>query len=250
MNNVLITRMHGCGNQFLLIQERAVQEEAYYGELSVHLATQYSFDQLLVLQQKKEGFTFLIINREGSVGKQCLNGARCVAHYLVTKKLVIPPSFVIANVSGSIPVIFTDPSSIQLTLPMPRCMPAVENAIGVDVGNPHVIFFVDSVTQVNVEDRGRSMQSLFTDGINVGFVECIDRTHIRLRTYERGCGETAACGSSALASVFAGMLTDLLAETVRVSFGLNNYFLSIKKIKNGMQMIGPSHLDDEFFIIA
>lgn len=246
--NVHMARMHGCGNRFIVVDDTNNRFQKNYQELYCYLSKHYVFDQLLVVISEEIYFYFEIINKDGSQGKQCLNGARCIAHYLVSKRLTSSNVFTLSNASGLISVAFNDASSISLSLTMPVMQGFFEGGICVDAGNPHIVFFSNALSEIDVDHLGAGFQKKFPEGINVGFVECVDRNTIRLRTYERGCGETEACGSSALACVFAGITSGKLNNNVIVNFYSGDYLLNINSNNEKIEMIGPSCLIEEFII--
>jgi diaminopimelate epimerase len=185
-------------------------------------------------------FSCLIFNSDGSEAKQCGNGMRCVARYLHENKLTPKNEITIETKAGVVSALIHDYSLIKVNMGVPSFEPALipfkvdrvsplydivinpaEKPLKLAVlsmGNPHAILQVASVAKAPVSTLGPQIAALtvFPDSVNVGFMEVVARDHIRLRTFERGAGETLCCGSNACASVVAGIANNLLDNQVTV----------------------------------
>jgi diaminopimelate epimerase len=197
------------------------------------------FDQLLLVDSEHQtgGATasYRIFNADGSEVEQCGNGVRCLARYLAPRfgadlKLVSPAGTIAARIESA------DRVSVDLGVPnfSPAALPfqaaAEQERYRLDVagrtvefgavsmGNPHAVILVDSVATAPVELLGPALQrhASFPRSVNVGFMQVVDRSRIRLRVYERGVGETLACGTGAAGAVAVGRRWGMLAEKVAV----------------------------------
>nr|WP_315473929.1 diaminopimelate epimerase [uncultured Rhodoferax sp.] len=248
------TKMQGAGNDFVVLDEtrgRLGLTEAHYRFLGDrHFGV--GADQILTVRPSPaEGidFEYVIHNADGNEVEQCGNGSRCFARFVHDKGLttkdrirvqtmkgVIEPRL---NADGRVTVdmgapVFT-PADIPfdaggLTLqPMgawgnwplalvdtARAAPLL--AATVSMGNPHAVTLVDNVDTAPVATLGPAVQASprFPQGVNVGFLQVVDRSHVRLRVYERGVGETLACGTGACAAVVSGIRLGLLDASVEV----------------------------------
>lgn len=247
-------KMQSLGNDFMVI-ERVTQavkldpeQIAAWGDRH----TGVGFDQLLVIDPPTDNdadFWFRIYNADGSSAEQCGNGTRCVAmlakHLLLTKKDTLSWQ----SPAGRIETSYESPQQIETTMTVPVLEPAdipfsadaatsggelarspvrtwqLSSEQGsweltpVSMGNPHGVLFVDNIFEADVDGIGRQLTNhpAFPEGANIGFCQVIDRQFVRLRVYERGVGETQACGSGACAAVVAAVLHDKVGHRVKVS---------------------------------
>jgi len=222
------TKMHGSGNDFIVFDWSAGQALPSAEQLRKlgNRRTGIGFDQALVLEKPRRADTavfYRIFNSDGGEVEQCGNGARCVAALLYRRgqtsagavTMDSPAGLVHARVqSGSV-------VSVDMGVPsfeprnLPFDAPARADTYSLDVGgqkieigavsigNPHAVIVVDSTDTAPVETLGPAIEKhpRFPNRVNAGFVEIIDRSHIKLRVYERGAGETLACGTGACAAV-------------------------------------------------
>jgi diaminopimelate epimerase len=237
------TKMHGLGNDFLIFDlpsDAALPTAEQWRALS-NRHTGIGFDQALVLQPPRRQGTdafYRVFNADGGEVEQCGNGARCVAALLHRRGHRNGDTLSIDCTAGLLRArVLTDELvSVDLGVPNfdPRSLPfdvPAQNAsymlsaggetieIGaVSIGNPHAVLRVDSVDSAPVERIGRALQANahFPRQVNVGFMQVLDRAHIRLRVYERGAGETLACGTGACAAVVIGHHLGLLGSDVEV----------------------------------
>ena len=238
------TKMHGSGNDFIVFDwpaGQALPSAEQLRKLSDR-RTGIGFDQALVLEKPRRPDTavfYRIFNSDGGEVEQCGNGARCVAALLYRRgqtaagsvTMDSPAGLVRARVQsgGVVSVDMGVPSFEPRSLPFDA--PARADTYSLDVGgqkveigavsmgNPHAVMVVDSTDAAPVETLGPAIErhSRFPKRVNAGFVEIIDRSHIKLRVYERGAGETLACGTGACAAVAVERKRGLLDASVVVS---------------------------------
>jgi diaminopimelate epimerase len=237
------TKMHGLGNDFILFDlptGAQLPSPAQWRTLSDR-HTGIGFDQALVLQPPRRPGTdvfYRVFNADGSEVEQCGNGARCVASLLNRRGrgaavplamdslggLLHARVLADARVSVDMGLPNFDPASLPFDAPaqQPRYTLEVGNESirfgAVSMGNPHAVLCVESTDAAPVERIGRALQAdrHFPRQVNVGFMQVLDREHVRLRVYERGVGETQACGTGACAAVAVGRSLELLASDVEV----------------------------------
>ena len=220
-------KMHGAGNDFVMLDRRG-DSEPLDPALAMRLADRHTgvgCDQVITIEDPRSPAAaayYGIWNADGSASKQCGNGARCVAAWLIRDGLA-EPSFVLDSPSGPVRAERRPDDGIAINMGIPDFSPA---AIGLDVeheadpyawqiegapvsfgavsiGNPHAVIEVDDVVKAPVARQGPALQNdpAFRDGCNVGFAQVLAPDRIRLRVFERGAGETLACGSGACAAV-------------------------------------------------
>jgi diaminopimelate epimerase len=240
---IAFTKMHGLGNDFILFDlpgDVPLPDAARWQQLSDR-HTGIGFDQALVLQPPRRADTdvyYRVFNADGSEVEQCGNGARCVAALLDRRRSGATAPLAMDSLGGVVharvlpdgrvsvdmgPPNF-DPSSLPFDAPAAQARYALDlggeciRFGAVSMGNPHAVLSVDSVDAAPVERIGRALQAdpHFPRQVNVGFMQVLDREHIRLRVYERGVGETQACGTGACAAAAVGRSLDLLAPAVEV----------------------------------
>ncbi|MBW4053469.1 MAG: diaminopimelate epimerase [Proteobacteria bacterium] len=238
------TKMHGLGNDFAVFDAPAAApvDGALIRQLSDR-HTGIGFDQALVLEPPRRADSavfYRIFNADGVEVEQCGNGARCIAALLAARGLAPAGAVTLDSPAGLIrartvpgglvcvdmgPVRF-DPRALPFDAPAEAERYPLEVAGGgsieigaVSIGNPHAILAVASVDTAPVERFGPAIERhpRFPKRVNAGFMQIIDRTHIRLRVYERGAGETQACGTGACAAVAVGRHWGELDRDVHVS---------------------------------
>lgn len=239
--NLPFAKMHGLGNDFVLIDERRTRYNLAPAQLR-SLADRregIGCDQILFLEQPASAAAaarYRVANADGSPAEHCGNGIRCVARYLQrcgeitdtvqievgehTYQLAISKNNDVVVEMGSPQF---EPEAIPLAAPLESLYSAelgdVELAFGaVSVGNPHATIEVDDVAAAAVATLGPALQASawFPSGVNVGFMEIVSPKRIRLRVYERGSGETRACGTGACAAVAIGRRWGKLESAVNV----------------------------------
>jgi diaminopimelate epimerase len=268
------SKMHGLGNDFMVVD--AVTQNVYFSpELIRRLADRHrgvGFDQLLVVEPPYDpelDFHYRIFNADGSEVAQCGNGARCFARFVRIKNLTNKRDIRVSTQTGRMVLSVTEDELVQVNMGEPNFDPqqvpfravkaektyilrAADHTVlcgVVSMGNPHCVLQVDDVATANVEKLGPLLESheRFPERVNVGFMQIINKNQIKLRVYERGAGETQACGSGACAAVAVGISQGLLAEEVEVE--LPGGILNIRWQGEGqpLYMTGPAtHVYDGF----
>ena len=236
-------KMHGLGNDFLVVDNR---ERGYrFAPAQVRgwgdRRTGVGFDQMLVAEAPAGAgadFAVRIFNRDGSEAGQCGNGMRCMALFARRQGLITTDETLMEAPGGPVQArICGDAVSVSLGVPSfePCAVPFLADADRdahlldlaggvrisagvVSVGNPHAVLWVDEVASAAVPEVGPRVQESgrFPEGVNVGFAERVGSARVRLRVYERGAGETRACGSGACAAAVVGRRQGKLDAEVRV----------------------------------
>lgn len=238
------SKMHGLGNDFVVL-DGVRQQVSLSPEQLRFLADRHfgvGFDQLLLVEpatQPGVDFRYRIFNADGSEVEQCGNGARCFARFVFdqgltdkreirveTKKGVIAPRL---EADGQVTVDMGAPRFAPAEIPFISDSDAVVQSLDLDgttvdisvvsMGNPHAVQLVADVDTAPVAVHGPLTEShpRFPERVNAGFLQVLDRHSARLRVYERGSGETLACGTGACAAVVAGIRRGLLDSPVRVA---------------------------------
>lgn len=247
------SKMHGLGNDFIIID--GISQTVAVEKIPIPtLADRHEgigFDQLLLLERGQDSnFSCRIFNADGGEAEQCGNGMRCVARFIHEKKLDSKNTLRVETKAGLIEIDVKDFDNIRVNMGIPKVqigqeLNLYEKKMQLDVlsiGNPHAIIKVPAVKNFPVENLGPqiSTHAFFPQGTNVGFMEVIDRQHIRLRTYERGTGETCACGSNSCAAVVSGIENNLLDNRVKVELALGNLWIEWAGKESPVFMTGPA----------
>jgi diaminopimelate epimerase len=204
--------------------------------------TGVGFDQLLLITPPPTpdvDFGYRIFNADGTEAQQCGNGARCVARYVQQRGYTTKSQLRIATIAGAIELNCLPDQQVQVNMGIPDFDPASlpfkvpqqreryelmlnnEPLVfgAVSMGNPHIALQVPHIASAPVSALGSQLTNhpLFPESVNVGFMEIVNRNEINLRVYERGVGETQACGSGACAAVVINHAWQLLGDTVKVN---------------------------------
>ncbi|MBP6095022.1 MAG: diaminopimelate epimerase [Methyloversatilis sp.] len=238
------SKMHGLGNDFVVID--AIRQQVDLTPERVRFLADRHFgvgcDQLLVVecaQQPGVDFRYRIFNADGGEVEQCGNGARCFVRFVREQGLTDRREIRVETMSGVITLTAEDNGEVTVNMGVPVFEPAripFESAsdafvqllevtgtpcaiTALSMGNPHAVQVVADVDLAPVAQVGPAIEShpRFPARVNAGFMQVVDAHHIRLRVYERGAGETLACGTGACAAVVAGMVRQLLESPVRVT---------------------------------
>lgn len=264
---VRFTKMQGLGNDFVILEALSRPLSLSAGQVR-HLADRrlgIGCDQLLVVGPATgphADFRYGIYNADGSDAEQCGNGVRCIARYLHDSGMTPKRELRLESAAGAIETRLEPDGTVRVEMGVPRLEPGqipfqaaarapvydlevgaqVVSISAVSMGNPHAVLVVDEVDRAPVDLLGPAIEShpRFPQRANVGFLQVVDPTHARLRVFERGAGETRACGTGACAAVVAGRLRNLLAEQVTV--GLPGGELVVSWAGEGMsvRMTGPA----------
>lgn len=274
-NDLRFTKMHGLGNDFMVIdgitQNVALTAQQIRRWSDRHFGV--GFDQLLLVEPPSlpdVDFTYRIFNADGSEVEQCGNGARCFAKFIRDKRLTTQKVIRVQTSSGIIELTVTDQNEVVVNMGVPQLEPekvpfhaeerSTHYSIDVDqqrieagvvsMGNPHVVLRVDSVDVAPVSTLGPVLEShpRFPRRVNVGFMQIMNREHIRLRVFERGVGETLACGTGACAAVVSGIIRGWLNNTVKVDLPGGRLTIQWGGESSPVMMTGPATTVYEGFI--
>lgn len=267
MPQLEFSKLHGLGNDFVVIdgigQTVSLDPERIRGIAHRHYGV--GCDQLLVVERATRpdaDFRYRIFNSDGSEAGQCGNGARCFAAFVRRRGLSDKDEITLETLSGLLRVRFIDGGLLSVDMGLPRWAPEeipftadreaetydldvdgeTQRISIVNMGNPHAVLRVDNVRQADVARLGPLIEShaAFPSRTNVGFMEVQSPNRIRLRVFERGAGETLACGSGACAAVVAGGRLGLLGERVSVELPGGNLLIAWKGPGASVEMTGPA----------
>ena len=237
-------KMQGQGNDFVVID--GVRQQVALSPAQVRAIADRHFgvgcDQLLVVEKPQSAgndFRYRIFNADGGEVEQCGNGARCFARFVVAEGLTQKRAIRVETAAGVIVPQIEDSGQVTVDMGPPRFGPreipfvtgegpalvyplvvagkTVEVSV-VSMGNPHAVQVVEDVERAPVATQGPLIEThpAFPQRVNAGYMQPLSRRHIKLRVWERGAGETLACGTGACAAVVAGRRRGLLDECVRV----------------------------------
>ncbi len=269
------TKMHGAGNDFVVLDATRVPlalSPAQYQRLADRRFG-VGADQILIVEPgdaaKGTDFTYRIMNADGGEVEQCGNGARCFARFVRDKGLSDKDTLRVQTVQAVIEPRLQADGRVTVDMGPPVLVPADVpfNATGltptlvngcelwqiqlanhpvdvavVSMGNPHAVMRVDSADHAPVDELGPQIEGheRFPRRVNAGFMEVVSRSHIKLRVYERGSGETLACGSGACAAVVAGIRLGWLDDTVDVDTRGGQLTISWAGPGQSVMMTGPA----------
>jgi diaminopimelate epimerase len=271
------SKMHGAGNDFVLLDLRDGTPPPT-PELSRRLADRHAgigCDQIITIQAPRSAgavASYRIWNSDGSNARQCGNGARCVAAWLLRDGATHGDRFKLDSPAGTHAVECLADGRFRIAMGVPQFAPQAiplagftdaqdEYALDVDgemvrfgavsMGNPHALIQVDDIDAAPVGSLGAALQAqgAFTDSVNVGFVEVDARDRIRLRVYERGAAETLACGSGACAAAAILMRRGRIDREVAVTLPGGELNIAWPSDTVAISMAGPATFvfDGEFF---
>ncbi len=265
---IRFTKMHGLGNDFMVVD--AIHQNIHLKPANIAALsrrdTGIGFDQCLLIETSHESgvdFFYRIFNADGHEVGQCGNGARCLArfaqHYGLTKQQSITVATQTArmqlhiNRDETVTVDMGKPALEPARIPLRALVQAPVYTIPLDnnktcsvhaisVGNPHAVMRVEDISQAAMQALGRQIceHPLFPEQTNVGFMQVLTPNHINLRVYERGCGETQACGSGAVAAAAVGRLYHHLNEVVTVSLSGGDLVVSWPDMNGSIFLTGPA----------
>ncbi|WDD99006.1 diaminopimelate epimerase [Thalassomonas actiniarum] len=261
------SKMHGLGNDFLVL-DNVTQNVFLSNDQIRQLADRHfgvGFDQLLVVEPPYDpdlDFHYRIFNADGSEVGQCGNGARCFARFVRMKGLINKTKIRVSTQVGKMTLFVERDGKISVNMPVPQFEPAqipfkAQKVEGtyilrsehetvlcgvVSMGNPHCVLTVDSVKEAPVDTLGEELShhERFPKQANVGFMEVVSPEYIKLRVYERGAGETLACGSGACAAVVIGQMQKKLAKQVTVELPGGKLRIYWKGPGSPVKMSGPA----------
>ena len=264
---VQFSKMHGLGNDFMVI-DNVTQNVFFSKEKIQQLADRnfgIGFDQLLMVEppyDPEQDFHYRIFNADGSEVEQCGNGARCFARFVKQKGLINKNKIVVSTKAGKMVLYLEKDGQVTVNMGKPEFEPSQiplkankqENTyilrvgestlfIGsASMGNPHCVMEVDDVDTADVAQIGPLVEKheRFPEGVNVGFMQILNDSHIKLRVFERGSGETLACGSGACAAVAIGQIQGKLSKDVRVDLPGGSLRIRWPGPDSVLKMTGPA----------
>ncbi|MEM7080804.1 MAG: diaminopimelate epimerase [Pseudomonadota bacterium] len=249
---VTFHKMHSLGNDFMVFDAISQNVDVTPEQIRAwgDRNTGIGFDQLLLIEPptaEDADFTYTIYNADGSSAEQCGNGTRCVALLVQHLGLLSKSDLIWQSAGGYLQTCYVSAEQIETRMTEPvlqhesipfdpaqaeqidehhyRLTTHIDgleqsfDIIPVSMGNPHAVIFAPDVLSLDVANLGANLtrHPAFPEGVNVGFCQVVDKQFVRLRVFERGVGETQACGTGACAAVVAGRLTDRLNPRAKVS---------------------------------
>jgi len=261
------TKMHGLGNDFVVID--AINQAIKLTPEQIRSIANRRFgvgcDQLLLVEKPQTSeaeFRYRIFNADGGEVEQCGNGARCFAKFVIENRLTTNKKIPVETNSGLIVLVLESNGEVTVNMGVPKFEPAslpftadtqateydlqtsagIMKVAAVSMGNPHVVIEVDDVDEAPVEVLGAEIEkhNRFPERVNVGFMQIVSANSIRLRVYERGAGETLACGTGACAAVATGIYRGKLLENVKVSLPGGELVIRWGGENEALYMTGPA----------
>ncbi|AFU20175.1 diaminopimelate epimerase [Actinobacillus suis] len=268
------SKMHGLGNDFMVID--GVTQNVYLTEDVIRkLADRHTgvgFDQLLLVEPPYDpdlDFHYRIFNADGSEVAQCGNGARCFARFVTLKGLTNKQDIRVSTAKGKMVLTLKGEEKVRVNMGEPIWEPAQvpftankfeKNYIlrtdlqtvlcgVVSMGNPHCVLQVEDIKTAPVNELGPLLENheRFPERANIGFMQVVNRNHIKLRVFERGAGETQACGSGACGAVAVGIMQGLLDSNVQVDLPGGSLQIEWEGVGHPLYMTGDAtHIYDGF----
>jgi diaminopimelate epimerase len=261
------TKMHGLGNDFVVI-DAVTQNVRVTGSMVRRLANRtlgIGCDQVLVIEPPTEAdidFNYRIFNQDGGEVEQCGNGARCLARYVYDRQLTGKNPILVKTKNRVMTMHLEADKLVRVDMGIPQLDPAqipfqaegpaarydidvageTYQVAAVSMGNPHTLLQVDDVDTAPVETLGPALEchSRFPNRVNVGFMQIVDRNIIKLRVFERGVGETQACGSGACAAAVAAIQQELVDSSVTVQLSGGDLNIQWQGENKPLLMTGPA----------
>ncbi|NOU41480.1 MAG: diaminopimelate epimerase [Methylotenera sp.] len=264
-HSIRFTKMQGAGNDFMVIDgiNQSINLSAEQIKQLAHRQFGIGFDQLLLVETSSiADFKYRIFNADGSEVAQCGNGARCFVRFVVDQQLTQKREISVETASGIITPKLEDDGLVTVNMGAPRFalseIPFTAEAIAptykldvndqpvevavLSMGNPHAVQIVDNIETAPVLALGRKIEihPRFPERVNAGFMQIVDAHHIKLRVFERGSGETLACGTGACAAVVAGIQLGRLQSPVHVSARGGELYIAWQGGNSAVMMTGPA----------
>ena len=265
------TKMHGLGNDFMVLDLTSGEIELSAEQIRrlSHRQFGIGFDQLLQIKSPRSldvDFDYRIYNADGDEAEHCGNGARCLAKFVydnglsnknpLAVKTLNRILFLNTNENGEVTVDMGSPDFEPANIPFQTDQEAqlytlsIELAgisrdlefVALSMGNPHAVISVEDLANTAVKDIGEAVGKHpdFPEGVNVGFMQILSHNEINLRVYERGAGETLACGTGACAAVAAGRLLEQLDDKVKVNLTGGQLTVSWQRSESPVLITGPA----------
>ncbi|MDD2933571.1 MAG: diaminopimelate epimerase [Methylotenera sp.] len=264
-HSIRFTKMQGAGNDFMVIDgiNQSINLSAEQIKQLAHRQFGIGFDQLLLVETSSiADFKYRIFNADGSEVAQCGNGARCFVRFVVDQQLTQKREISVETASGIITPKLEDDGLVTVNMGAPKFtlgeIPFTAEAIAptyklnvndqpvevavLSMGNPHAVQIVDNIETAPVLALGRKIEihPRFPERVNAGFMQIVDAHHIKLRVFERGSGETLACGTGACAAVVAGIQLGRLQSPVHVSARGGELYIAWQGGNSAVMMTGPA----------
>ena len=269
---IKFTKMHGLGNDFMVV-DGVTQKVFFSPDLIKRLGDRHfgiGFDQLLLVEPPYNpdlDFHYRIFNQDGSEVQMCGNGARCFARFVCEHGLCNKKEIKVSTMAGELTLKLEDDNEVVVNMGVPITDPqkvpctywseqtiytmALDEALAkqssitigaVSMGNPHAVTIVEDINTCAIDVLGPIMESHsdFPERVNVGFMQIVSCGEVKLRVYERGCGETMACGSGACAAAVVGMLQGHLDSKVKVHLPGGTLSISWDGPGKPVMMKGPA----------
>lgn len=259
------TKMHGLGNDFMVVDGIAQSFDLTREQIKqlAHRNFGIGFDQLLLIERSNiADFKYRIFNADGGEVEQCGNGARCFVRFVVDKGFSQKHEIVVETRSGLLMLTLQDNGLVTVNMGAPEFNPSeipflakmrqdtyilmLDNQTitisAVSMGNPHAVTLVDDIEAANVAELGPQIESHanFPQHVNAGFMQIVNLHEIKLRVYERGSGETLACGTGACAAVVCGIQLGLLQSPVIVHMRGGQLNIAWHGVGQNVMMTGPA----------
>lgn len=270
---IKFSKMHGLGNDFMVV-DTVTQKVFFSTDLIKRLGDRHlgvGFDQLLLIEPPYNpdfDFHYRIFNQDGSEVQMCGNGARCFARYVLDHGLCAKREIKVSTMANELTLKVEDDGEVVVNMGVPVFEPAKipctfaqeqthyqvkldpeksggisELTVGaVSMGNPHMVTLVDDVNTCAIATLGPLLErhETFPEKVNVGFMQVLSRSEVKLRVFERGCGETMACGTGACAAAVVGMTQGLLDAKVKVHLPGGTLSISWQGKGKPVLMKGPA----------
>lgn len=253
------TKMQGIGNDYVYVNcfEETIKNPCRVAQIVSDRHFGIGSDGLILIQpSEKADCRMRMYNLDGSEGAMCGNAIRCVGKYVYDHGIVKKERISVETQSGlryldlvveqgkvaSVTVDMGEPELTSL-LPEPICVDGKDyEFVGISVGNPHAVYFMEDIDSLDLERIGPAFEhhERFPERTNTEFIQLVDRSHIRMRVWERGSGETWACGTGATASVAAAILMGYAENSVRVSLRGGELVITWNRETNHIFMTGPA----------
>lgn len=265
------TKMQGCGNDYIYVDCTKLQIIENIPDLAKKISDRHfgvgSDGLILIKSSDKADFFMDMYNSDGSIGKMCGNGIRCVGKYVYDYGLTDKKQLKIETLSGikNLDLIVENGKVSMVTVDMgspvftPKDIPVISDkkiivnepiTVGgqeykitcISMGNPHAVVYVNDTDSIPVEKIGPLFENheIFPDRVNTEFIQVISRNHIKMRVWERGSGETLACGTGACASVVASVINGYTDNEVKVSLLGGELYIKYDRQLNQVYMTGPA----------
>lgn len=266
------TKMEGCGNDYVYVNgfTNNIENPNKLSEFVSNRNFGIGSDGLIMINPSdKADFRMNMYNADGSEGKMCGNGIRCVAKYVYDNKMTDKTTITVETLSGIKTLVLNVEDDKVKTVRVDMGTPILESKevpvisdkeqvidepiiidnkeykiTCVSMGNPHAITFIDDTDSLDIESIGPKFEKnqIFPDRINTEFIQIVDRNTIKMRVWERGSGETLACGTGACASVVACVLNNLTENKVTVKLLGGDLFIEYNREENTVYMTGPARV--------